>query len=80
MQIVEFACSCTLVIDGHKAALNEQSLGKPFEGGQGCVPAMMPAALRGSSCTEEPPCKGLYKPLEEMDHFSQRPRIPSNEI
>lgn len=69
-------CLYTPVSDGCKAALSKGSIGKPLAGGQGFAPRYD----AGRSHTETPLCKDLYKPLEETDHFSQRPRIPGNEI
>lgn len=69
-------CLYMLVSDGCKAALSKRSVGKPLAGGWGFAPRYD----AGRSRTETPLCKDLYKALEETDHFSQRPCIPSNEI
>jgi len=68
------------VNDGCKAALSNGGIGKPLGEGQVFPLAMMPVTLRGPSCTEDLRYKGLCKPLEETDHFSRRPHIPSSEI
>lgn len=57
--ILHSVCLYTLVSDACEAALSKQSSGNPLEGGQALPPAMMTAALRSPSCSDDPLCKGL---------------------